>query len=342
MTGSAKTRNLPGARGWTPLRDRRCLGALVVRVALSVFALAGASPAGSQESLAARSLLIRPESVSDSVSGSVRVGAETEFATLGGSSIQPRSPKRAPWWAPLASLIVPGAGQASLGQQRSVAYALAEGYLLVQALEAQRDVNRSIRSYQSIAANSARKTFGGSFPVGPWMYYEDLERFDASGQYDVVPGGVLDPETDLQTFNGQSWLLARQTYWNDPAVTPAVSSPEYQRALAFYAARAWGDQFRWSWRDASLQKGEYKGAVSAANRSNQRKTNILTIVGANHLASFIDAYINVRIRRSGGAGLVGLRIDGIESRVSLVGDPADNVRTIRTSLRFVPAGRLPD
>ncbi|MES2524114.1 MAG: hypothetical protein V4617_15520 [Gemmatimonadota bacterium] len=253
-----------------------------------------------------------------------------------------RDGRRAPWWAPLASLIVPGAGQAVLGQQRSVAYALAEGYLLVQALEAQRDVNRSIRSYQSIAANAARRSFGGALPIGPWMYYEDLERFDASGQYDAVPGGTLDPETDLATFNGQSWLLARRTYWNDPDVAPAPSSPEYQRALAFYASRAWSDQFRWSWRDANLQKGEYRGAVSAANRSNQRKTNILTIVGANHLASLVDAYINVRIRRYGGAGVVGLRIDGVDSHVAFVGDPADNLRSLRTGIRLVPAGRRPD
>jgi hypothetical protein len=219
-----------------------------------------------------------------------------------------------------------------------VAYAVAEAYLLVQAFGAQRDVSRGVRNYQNVAADGARRQFGGALPRGPWSYYEDLEKFDASGMYDVVPGGAVEPETDTTTFNGQSWLLARQTFWTNPDVTPPVSSEQYQRALAFYRARAWGDEFRWSWRDAQFQKDVYKGTIAAANRSNQRKTNLLTVVGANHLASLIDAYITVRIRRYGGAGVVGMRVDGVESRVTVVGDPAAGARSLRSSIRLVPAG----
>jgi hypothetical protein len=245
--------------------------------------------------------------------------------------------ERAPWWAPVASVLVPGSGQALLGQQRGVAYVVAEAYLLVQAVGAQRDVTQGVRNYQGIAADAARRAFGGSLPVGPWSYYEDLEKFDASGMYDIVPGGMVDPETDTTTFNGRSWLLARKTFWSDPDVPPAVSSEQYRKALAFYSARAWGDEFRWSWRDAQLQKDVYRGVIAAANRSNQRKTNLLTVVGANHLASLIDAYINVRIRRYGGAGVAGMRLDGVDSRVAAVGDPAAGVRSLRTSIRLVPS-----
>ena len=246
--------------------------------------------------------------------------------------------ERAPWWAPIASGIIPGSGQALLGQQRGVAYAVAEAYLLVRALGAQRDVSRGVRDYQNIAADAARRPFGGSLPRGPWSYYEDLEKFDASGMYDLVPGGVVDPETDTTTFNGQSWRLARETFWSDPDVAPPVASEQYQKALAFYSARAWGDDFRWSWRNAQLQKDVYKGNIAAANRSNQRKTNLLTVVGANHLASLIDAYITVRIRRYGGAGVAGMRVDGVDSRVAVVGDPAAGARSLRTSIRLVPTG----
>ena len=257
---------------------------------------------------------------------------------LASVTVQPRSDGRAPWWAPIASVILPGSGQALLGQQRGVAYAVAEAYLLVQALGAQRDVSRGVRDYQSIAADGARRAFGGSLPRGPWSYYEDLEKFDASGMYDLVPGGVVDPETDTTTFNGQSWRLARETFWSDPDVAPPVASEPYQKALAFYSARAWGDDFRWSWRNAQLQKDVYKGTIAAANRSNQRRTNLLTVVGANHLASLIDAYITVRIRRYGGAGIAGMRVDGVDSRVAAVGDPAAGVRSVRTSVRLVPRG----
>ncbi len=246
--------------------------------------------------------------------------------------------RRASWWAPAASLLMPGSGQLLLGQQRSVAYAVAEVFLIAQSLAAQRNVTNGIREYQRIAADVARKSGGASLPTGSWPYYEALEKYDASGAYDRTPGGTVDPETDVRTFNGEMWLLARTTYWNNADVTPAVGSSEYQRALAFYTERAFRDEFAWSWRDATLQKGIYVQAVSATNRSNQRKTNLLTVVGANHLASLIDAYISVRIRRYGGAGLVGMRLDGVETRVLTVGDPASGQRAIRTGLRLVPFG----
>lgn len=244
--------------------------------------------------------------------------------------------RRASWWAPAASLLVPGSGQLLLGQQRSVAYAVAEVFLIAQSMAAQRNVSNGIREYQRIAADVARKSGGTSLPTGSWTYYEALERYDASGAFDRAPGGVVDPETDVRTFNGEMWLLARTTYWNNPDVAPAIGSREYQRALAFYTNRAFRDEFAWSWRDATLQKGIYVQAVAATNRSNQRKTNLLTAVGANHVASLIDAYISVRIRRYGGAGLVGMKVDGMETRVSVIGDPANGFRAISTQLRIVP------
>lgn len=251
----------------------------------------------------------------------------------------PVKPRRASWWAPLASLIVPGSGQLLLGQQRSAAYGVAEVFLLVQGLGAQRNVNDGIRDYQRVAADAARKQFGGPLPVGPWLYYEAMEQFEASGAFDRVPGGMIDPETDARTYNGRQWELARTTYWNDPEVQPATTSAEYQRALAFYTRRAFGPEFAWSWRDALNQQSVFVQAVSSTNRSNQRKTNILTLVGANHVASLVDAYITVRVRRYGGAGVAGLRLDGVETAVAAVGDPADGRRSVRTAFRLVPVGR---
>ena len=263
-------------------------------------------------------------------------GPPTLFGDALGIEIQPRA-LRAQWWAPAASLIIPGAGQALLGQQRSVAYLAAEGFLLVQFFGAQRDVSAGIRDYQSIAVNAARRSFGGSFPKGPWVYYEEMENenFTASGVFDAIPGGEVNPETDVNTFNGFSWQLARQTFWTDPAVEPARESAQYQRAIDFYLKRAVRDEFRWSWRDAGLQRDAYRQAIAATNRSNQRKTNVLTALGANHLASVIDAYVTVRIRRYGGAGIARLKVDGIETSFSHYGDPADGRRIVSTSIRLV-------
>ena len=139
--------------------------------------------------------------------------------------------RRAPWWAPVASALLPGAGQFALGQQRSVGYVVAEAYLLLQVLGARRDGDRQRDAYRELAASVARRRFGAQPAVGSWDYYESMEKFLESGGYDRIPGGVVDPELDESTFNGARWLLARQIYWRDPRVAPAATSQEYQRAV---------------------------------------------------------------------------------------------------------------
>jgi hypothetical protein len=250
----------------------------------------------------------------------------------------PEKIKPSPWWAPVASAALPGSGQLALSQQRSVAYAVVEVYMLVQAVVAQRDADRQREQYQNLASEVARAQFGGSRPVGPWVtYYEPMEKFLESGAFSLVKGATVVPETDENTYNGSRWLLARQTYWRDPAVPPAVGSPEYARALAAYVKEAWPDEYRWSWRDAQLQWDVYRQLIASKNRSYQRANNFLGLVIANHLVSMVDAYVSVRIRRFGGAGLAGLQLDGVRSEISSVGDPAWGMRRLQTSIRIVPS-----
>lgn len=256
----------------------------------------------------------------------------SDFANSG---LPPRE-QRAPWWSPVASFVVPGAGQIALGQQRSYAYLVAEGFLLLQAITAQRDGGRARVQYQSLAVDVARKQFGGKFPTGPWDYYESMEKFLESGAYDRNPGGAVEPEIDESTFNGARWLLARQTYWRDARVAPAASSDEYKRALAQYQAEAVRDDFRWSWRDAQLQQDVYRQTIANKNQSFQRATNLAGLVGANHLISMIDAYISVRLRRFGstGAGVGGVAFNSVETSLRTVGDPAAGRRQLTTSIRL--------
>jgi len=229
----------------------------------------------------------------------------------GPSSLLAAPPKApAPWWAPVASGIAPGAGQFALRQQRSVAYAVAEAFLLVQYLAAQRDGNRERAAYRDLALSVARKAFGGT-ALGTWEYYERLEQYLESGAYDRIPGGALDPETDPTTYNGARWQLARETFWRDPTVAPAANSAEYQRAIAFYQRSAVTDAFRWSWRDAQLQQDVYIQTIRSANRSYQRAVNLLGVVAVNHLASLIDAYVSVRFRRYGGVRVGSYTLDGV-------------------------------
>ena len=251
----------------------------------------------------------------------------------------PPSGGRAPWWAPVLSGVVPGVGQFAMGQQRSVGYLVAEGYLILQQVRARRDANRDRDAYRALAFEVARQPFGGERPRGSWDYYESMEKYLESGAFDRVPGGALDPETDESTYNGARWLLARQTYWLNPAVAPAVGSPEYQRALAFYQSRAVRAAYQWSWRDAQLERDVYAQTIASANRSGQRAVNYVGLIGANHLVSLIDAYVSVRVRRFGGAGVVGVSMESIHTVVEPVGDPRDGRRQVRTAIRLVPSVR---
>lgn len=253
-----------------------------------------------------------------------------------GFQVAPKAPLRSPWWAPVASAVLPGAGQFALGQQRGVAYIVAEGFFVLQAIAAQRDGDRERERYRSIASDVARKRFGGTRPVGSWDYYESMEARLESGAFDRIPGGAVDPETDTSTYNGARWLLARETYWLNPNVNPGAGSPEYARALAKYTREAVTDEYRWSWRDAQLQQDVYKQTIRSANRSYLRSVNLAGVVGANHLASLVDAYISVRIRRFGGAGIAGVKVDGISTDVVPIGDPAKGKRLLRTQVRLVP------
>ena len=258
-------------------------------------------PVEAPAALAARVLV--PPHEGGSTSGS-------RLAVLAGVRDPARS-ARAPWWAPVASALVPGAGQFALGQQRSVGYVVAEAYLLLQALGARRDGDRQRDAYRELAASVARRRFGAQPAIGTWDYYESMEKFLESGGYDRIPGGAVDPELDEATFNGARWLLARQIYWRDPREAPPVVSAEYQRALAFYQARAVRDGFQWSWRDAQLEQDLYRQTIAESNRSYQRVVTLTGVVWMNHLASLIDAYVSWRIRRFGGAGVAGLTVESV-------------------------------
>lgn len=267
------------------------------------------------------------------------VRRESEVQSSTGSAWRAPSGDRAPWWAPLLSGVVPGAGQFAMGQQRSVGYLVAEGYLILQQVRARRDANRDRDAYRALAFEVARQPFGGERPRGSWDYYESMEKYLESGAYDRIPGGALDPETDEATYNGARWLLARETYWLNPDVAPAVGSPEYQRALAFYQSRAVRAAYQWSWRDAQLERDVYAQTIASANRSGQRAVNYIGLIGANHLVSLIDAYVSVRVRRFGGAGVVGLSMQSVHTVVEPVGDPRDGRRQVRTAIRLVPSAR---
>lgn len=248
----------------------------------------------------------RPDSlVAPEVGASVIASSSGE--SLGGA---PRATAPSPWFAPVLSAVLPGAGQGLLRQQRGVVYAAAEVYLVVRALEAQRDARRERDAYRDIARTVARGAQGGDRPVGPWAYYERLQYFLESGAFNRTPGAGFTPETDESTFNGSMWRLARETFWRDPDVAPDSTSDAYRRAIAFYERRAVGDAFLWSWRDAQLEQDVYRQTIGRSNEASRRARQLVGLVIANHALSLVDAYVSVRLRvfaeGSGAAQRVGV------------------------------------
>jgi hypothetical protein len=208
-----------------------------------------------------------------------------------------RETRGVPWWAPLVSAAVPGGGQVILHQDRFVGYMAVESYALLQYANDLNEGRRQRRAYRNLAATVARAFFSSTRPLGQFEYYERMEHYVESGVYDVNPGDGLQPETDTLTYNGAVWLLARETFFANPDSMPDTTSAAYQSAIAFYAHRAVGPEFRWSWRNAQLEQDLFRRTIGRANDAFRQSVSDLGIIIANHVLSTVDAYVSVRLSR---------------------------------------------
>jgi hypothetical protein len=196
--------------------------------------------------------------------------------------------------APLASLVVPGLGQARLRQGRTAAYAAVEAFLLLQYGKDIREAHQNARDYRAIARTIARRGFVAAPPDTAWQYYEKLTEFIESGAFTMTASGPVVPEVDTLTYNGAQWQLAQRQFGVSPQSSD-IGSPAYARALELYMARAVRQPYRWSWRNAQLEKDIYVRTISRTNDAYRRATIDLSAVIANHLLSAIDAFVTVRL-----------------------------------------------
>ena len=224
-------------------------------------------------------------------------------------SLQPAQVRREarPWLAPLASAIVPGAGQGLLGQDRALAYLAVEGYGWLRYASDVREGQRQRRGYRRLAARVARAYLSDVRPSGDFEYYERMEHYIESGVFDSSPEEGLQPEPNPESFNGFIWLRARTTFWEDPALPPPPTSEPYTAALEYYAERAIQPEFRWSWRNAQLEQDLFRRTIGRSNDAFRRSITDLGVIIANHALSTVDAYVTVRIRHAresaGGVGV---------------------------------------
>jgi len=193
--------------------------------------------------------------------------------------------------------VIPGTGQAILRQDRFIAYLAVEAYAWARYAADAREGRRARAAYRTLASEVARRPFSDARPLGDFDYYERMEKFAESGVFDALPGGDLDPEPDEATANGATWLLARQTYWTDPAVPPPRDEVEWRNAEVFYRERAITDDYRWSWTNARLEYAEFRRTIRRSNNAYRTSLQDLGLVIANHALSTVDAFITVRLRR---------------------------------------------
>jgi hypothetical protein len=221
------------------------------------------------------------------------IAQQSAFETAGVSSANAASH---PVLTTIASALVPGTGQAIMRQKRSALYLALEAAGLGFYVSQNRDGKRQRDRYREISRTVARGQLSPDGPQGNWDYFERMEKYIASGAYDAIPGGDIDPETNPEFYNGAMWLLARQTYWRDPEIPPARSSAEYAQAVSFYAKRAVPADLQWSWIGAQDDFKRYRSAIAGSNAAFRNAEQTASLVIANHFLSAVDAYVSVRMR----------------------------------------------
>jgi hypothetical protein len=207
----------------------------------------------------------------------------------------PRVP-RPRWWAPLASAAAPGSGQAVLGQKRWLPYLALEVWAWLQYVDVRREGSKRRSEYQALARDVARARYPGPHPVGDFEYYEHMLKNPESGEYDRLPGGEIDPETDTTTYNGRRWLDARRLFWEDPNNAPPIGSQSYVAAIDFYEVNAIPSEYRWSWRSAKLEYDVFRRTIMRSNVAYKRSVEYLGVIIANHALSSVDAFVTLRLR----------------------------------------------
>jgi len=225
----------------------------------------------------------------------VAVGVGVGLAAPLAAQVDSAALREKSWVRPLASLFVPGMGQALSGQDRAAVYGAVELYALSRYIQLQHDANVNADLYHQLAFAVAQRGFAASRRDTIFEYYETMERFTASGHYNMGPGGSLVPETDPSTYNGSVWLLARRTFWTDPNVPPPPNTPQSDSAYSFYVRHAVGPRFQWSWQNASLQQQAFRDLIKSSDDGYRNAQAQLGLLLANHIVSALDALISNRL-----------------------------------------------
>lgn len=208
-------------------------------------------------------------------------------------SVSPTVPGSAPWQPPVASALLPGAGQFVLGQRRGWVYAALEVVGWVAWGDRRGQGNDFRTRYRDFAWEEARIQSGARVDTD-FRYYETLTQWTRSGAFDGDPGTVgIQPETDPATFNGSIWALASGLFLPPGENVPA-DDPRYLRAMEYYQDRAFGTPLLWDWSGTGSAQDDYADLIRTSDAGFRQATNVLGAIIANHVVSAIDAFVSAR------------------------------------------------
>jgi hypothetical protein len=178
---------------------------------------------------------------------------------------------------PLFSLVVPGAGQHVLGQDRKWAYLALEIAGWAFFVERRRGGSDYRDRYRDLAWETARIQ-GAARVDGNFEYYERLAHWTRSGAFDrdaSSPG--VQPELDDATFNGFVWARARGIFFGGASNVPETD-PAYQSALAYYGAEAYAPALLWDWTGAPAAQEEYAQLLETSDSRFRQATTVIWVV----------------------------------------------------------------
>lgn len=195
----------------------------------------------------------------------------------------------------IASAVLPGAGQYYAKADRWPPFIAVEVWAWVKYLQ-RRDHGEDLeRRYRDLAWSVARRISAAERRDSVFTYYEAVGQHAESGLFDAEPRTpTLEPERDVRTFNGEQWEIAKRLFFR--GTNPAVGSPEYERALAYYRTHAIPPGYIWSWRNSELEFREYRETISRSDEAHRSATRMLGVILANHLVSAVDALVIARVQ----------------------------------------------
>lgn len=201
----------------------------------------------------------------------------------------------------VASAILPGAGQYMQGEERWVPYVIVEAWAWITYFTNRSQAGDYRGDYRDLAWVVARRISVGERRDTVFEYYETLSEWQSSGAFDTDPRtDGIQPEGDMNTFNGDVWRLARSLLIPGGGQAPP-GSPEYQRALDYYLEHAIPEGYAWAWGPNGLEQQRFTELIRQSDDASRAATLRLGIILANHVVSAVDALVIGRLREAAGA-----------------------------------------